>query len=198
LGSGDGRGPYHWASREPSRLFIASDANASALTGIAWKTGRKPARGGIENLICIAEPLDVLAAELACVADCITVILPWGSLLRAVAVPEIDALRQIAHLCLPHATVEIVFSYDEQRDARQGAPLGTTALEEKHVHATLPRLYEQAGLRMTSANRISQKELAQYQTTWAKRLAFGRPREVWRLLATRTAPRGSLPLLTSA
>ena len=52
--SGDGRGPYRWASREPSRLFVASDSNAAALTEIAWRAGRKPKLGGVPNLICIA------------------------------------------------------------------------------------------------------------------------------------------------
>jgi 16S rRNA (adenine(1408)-N(1))-methyltransferase len=117
------------------------------------------------------------------VADRITVILPWGSLLRAVAVPEINSLRDIARLCLPKATIEIVLSYDEQRDARQKAPLGTGGLDEEHMRTTLPRLYGQAGLLIVAAEQISQRELADYHTTWAKRLAFGRPRNVWRLRA---------------
>src|SRR5260370_14965427 len=98
LGSGDGRGPYRWASREPDRLFIASDANPSLLLETAWKAGRKPARGGISNLICIAEPLDVLAAELGAVADRVTRILPWAILLRAVAAPAGNSLRSIPGL----------------------------------------------------------------------------------------------------
>src|SRR5215475_12730032 len=120
LGSGDGSGPYRWASHEPSRLFIASDANPDALSEIAWRAGRKPARGGVPNLLCIAEPLDTLATELAAVADRVTIILPWGSLLRAVAAPELHSLRDIASLCRLDAGVEIVLSYDEQRDTRQG------------------------------------------------------------------------------
>jgi hypothetical protein len=35
-----------------------------------------------------------------------------------------------------------------------------------------------------TVERIAPKELAAYQTTWAKRLAFGRPRKVWRLRAS--------------
>ena len=118
LGSGDGRGPYRWASRGPKRLFIASDANPSLLLQTAWKAGCKPRRGGISNLICIAEPMDVLAPELGAVADRVTVILPWGSLLRSVAAPDIDSLRHIAGLSVPGAAIEIVFSYDKERDAR--------------------------------------------------------------------------------
>jgi 16S rRNA (adenine(1408)-N(1))-methyltransferase len=117
------------------------------------------------------------------VADRITVILPWGNLLRAVAVPEIDSLRHIARMCLPKASIEIVLSYDEQRDARQRAPLRAGGLDEEHMRKALPRLYAQAGLLMVAADQISQRELAACQTTWAKRLAFGRPRNVWRLRA---------------
>jgi 16S rRNA (adenine(1408)-N(1))-methyltransferase len=152
------------------------------LAEIAWRAGRKSARGGVSNLICIAEPLDSLAAELSAVADRITVILPWGSLFRAVAIPEMDSLCQIAHLALPGAEVEIVVSYDQQ-DADQGVLLPGGGFDEAHI-ATLPQLYQQAGLNVVTVERLAPNELAAYQTTWAKRLAFGRPRKVWRLRAT--------------
>src|SRR5260370_2924609 len=187
LGSGDGRGPYRWASREPDRLFVASDAIPARVRETGWKARRKHARGGISNLVCIAETLDVLAAELGAVADRVTVILPWGSLLRSVAAPDVNSLRSIAglrsiaDLCLPDATIEIVFSYDSERDARERAPLGVSVLDERHMLTTLPRLYEQACLPITLVERLSQKELATYETTWAKRLAFGRSLEVWRV-----------------
>jgi len=187
LGSGDGRGPYRWACREPSRLFIASDANAVSLAKVAWRAGRKAERGGIPNLICIAEPLDTLATELGGVADRISVILPWGSLLRAVAAPELVSLRHIANLCVPDASVEIVLSYDERRDAQQGIMPPTGGFDEEHI-PRLPGLYRQAGLQIVAVGRFSQKELADYQTTWAKRLAFGRARKVWRLRARYVGP----------
>ena len=139
-------------------------------------------RGEVRNLICIAEPLASLATELAGVADRVTVILPWGSLLRAVAAPELLSLRYIANLCLPDASVEIVFSYDEQRGARQAILLPAAAVDEVHI-ATLPSLYREAGFQIVATDRLSERELADYQTTWAKRLAFGRTRKVWRLRA---------------
>ena len=181
MGSGDGRGPYRWATHEPSRLFIASDTNPAALSEVAWRAGRKPARGGVRNLICIAEPLAALATELAAVADRLTVILPWGSLLRAVAAPELLSLRYIANLCLPNASVEIVFSYEEH-DARQEILLPAGAIDDEHI-ATLPSLYQEAGFQIVATDRLSERELADYQTTWAKRLAFGQTRRVWRLHA---------------
>jgi len=158
-------------------LFIATDANPDALLETAWKAARKPARGGISNLICIAEPLNVLASEFESVADRITVILPWGKLLRAVAIPEIDSLQHIARLTTCNASVEIVFSYD--------AP--------QVVRANAPHLYEQAGLQITSLEKIPQRELVAYETTWAKRLAFGKPREVWRIRANALVTSQSTP-----
>lgn len=133
--------------------------------------------------MCIGEPLNVLAGDLGAAADRVTVILPWANLLSAVAAPDMNSLREIAGLCVPDASVEIVFSYDTESDARDGARLGGTKLNERHVLTTLPPLYEQAGLRIVGAGKIPQKELLAYQTTWAKRLAFGRPREVWRIRA---------------
>ena len=192
MGSGDGRGPYRWASRDAGRLFIASDTNASALLDTAWRAARKPARGGIPNLLCIAEPLNVLAAELGQVADRVTVILPWGGLLTAVATPDINSLQDLAGLCLPDATIEIVFSYDSSRDARENGLFGVGGpdagtLDERHVTTTLPRIYQRAGLEIVIAEKIAQRELAAFETTWAKRLAFGRPREVWRVRARRSS-----------
>jgi 16S rRNA (adenine(1408)-N(1))-methyltransferase len=157
------------------------------LLEIAWRAGRKPARGGTPNLICIAEPLDVVAAELPSVADRVTVILPWGALFRAVAGAEKDSVRHIAALCLPQANIEIVFSYDEEQDARDRAPLGLGHLDEQYMLEKLPDIYEEAGLHVEGVQRIPLSELRAYETTWAKRLAYGRAREVWRIRARRGA-----------
>lgn len=108
-------------------------------------------------------------------------ILPWGTLLKAVAKPEIVSLDHVASLCLNDACIEIVLSYDRDRDVRQMAPVETGELDEKHMLTTLPRCYLDAGLKIVNSQRISGTDLMTYETTWAKRLAFGRPREVWRI-----------------
>jgi 16S rRNA (adenine(1408)-N(1))-methyltransferase len=160
-------------------LYLATDANVDGLLEIASRAARKPARGGRSNLLCIAEPMDVLANELPESAGKITVILPWGSLLRAVALPEFAALHQLRRLCAAGAELEIVFSYDG-RDAGDNGPLGRTHLDETHVSNLLP-VYEAAGFRRPGAELISPTNLGKYETTWSKRLAFGQPRQIWRL-----------------
>jgi len=113
----------------------------------------------------------------------LTVILPWGSLLRAVTAPEPTSLLQIASLCSDRAVVEIVFSFDPLRDAAEGTRLGINHLDEGHIMSRLPVIYQQAGLQVSCVDRVPQRELSQYETTWAKRLANRRAREVWRIRA---------------
>ncbi|HWC16462.1 MAG TPA: hypothetical protein VG498_05585, partial [Terriglobales bacterium] len=137
--------------RQRDRLFIASDANGAALLDIAWKAARKPARGGISNFLCIAEPLEALPAQLGRIADHVTVILPWGKLLRAIAAPDIASLQQIASLCLPGACVDVVFSFDCQRDAAEASRLGISDLNEAHITSILPETYRAAGLHLATA-----------------------------------------------
>lgn len=183
LGSGDARGPYRWALRERDRLFIASDANAAGLLETAWRAARKPSRCGIPNLICVAEPLERLAAELASLADRVSILLPWGSLLRAVAAPDLSSLEQIRRLCLPGAEVEIVFSCDPRYDRAESARLSLPDLNQAHIASHVRGIYREAGLEITAADCIASAELAGYGTTWAKRLSSGRAREIWRIAA---------------
>lgn len=161
-------------------MHVAVDANAEGLLSAASKAARKPARGGVHNLIFIAEPAETLAYELGAVASRMTVILPWSSLLRTVAMPDMDGLQKLSAVCLSGANIEIVFSYDRSRDARQNAPLALAAINESHV-STLSVLYQEAGLNVDGIQRISLDELKEYDTTWSHRLGFGRPREVWRI-----------------
>ena len=167
-------------------MFLATDANPDALLEIASRAARKPARGGVPNLICIAEPVEALSGELAGIADRITAILPWGSLLRALVQPETAFLHRLHRLCASEASLEIVFSYDQERDASEQGPLGAAGVQESYVRNVLPALYEAAGFRITGTDRISRSELSAYETSWAKRLAFGHPREVWRLRAAKS------------
>lgn len=181
LGSGDGKYPYRLARRCANRLFVAVDTNAEALNQIARQAGRKASRGGVSNLLCIAEAAEKLGVALPGVADQVSIILPWGRLLQSVAQPNPDDLRNIAALCRPGANVEVLFSYDAQVDGQD--PLGTGWLDEVHVRDKLPVAYGLAGLAVKEIKRVSMAELKQYSTTWAKRLAYGRTREIWRIRA---------------
>lgn len=148
----------------------------------AWRASRKPARGGVDNLVCVAASAE--AIELSRIAHRVTVLLPWGSLLRGVALPEPSMLRALHALCVERAELEVVFSY-QAGDALDPA---MSPITEAHV-AELPIAYAREGLSLARVTTLNREELRALGTTWAKRLGFGRPRTVWRLRISKDSDR---------
>jgi 16S rRNA (adenine(1408)-N(1))-methyltransferase len=110
--------------------------------------------------------LEAAPGELRGLAERLTVLLPWGSLLRAVAAGEPDGLSRLRALCAPAAAVEIVFGESD---------LDGTAPDE------LPARYAATGFEI-AARLAGAEEVAALGTTWAKRLARSDPaRRFWRL-----------------
>jgi 16S rRNA (adenine(1408)-N(1))-methyltransferase len=144
------------------------------------RAARKPSRGGAPNTLFTVASLESLPCELSGLAGHLTVHFPWGSLLRAVALPDPDGLAEIARLCRPGADLEVTLSYDP-RDTRIGE-LGLP-LTAEHVADVLPGVYREAGFRNVCIREMTAREAAALPTTWAKRLAYGRPRLFWRLTA---------------
>ena len=51
VGTGDGLFVYNSARRNPDRLFIGIDANSRPLQKISERIHRKPAKGGLPNVL---------------------------------------------------------------------------------------------------------------------------------------------------
>jgi len=118
--------------------------------------------------------------ELDGLAGHISVLFPWGSLLRAVALPDPCVLAGIRRLARPGATLEAVFSYDGDRESAEVARLGLPPVSTSRLAAA----YAESGFGLTALDTLSAADLKAIPSTWAHRLAHGRPRPVWRLSAT--------------
>lgn len=175
LGTGDGRLPYTLGRDAPHRLFIGIDANAAGLRALS----RRAARERLGNVIYVRASVEVLPLELAGVADRVTVVLPWGSLLAAVARPLVPALAGIRILCQPEASVSVVLSVAD-RDLREARRLGLPLLDGGHLQ-DLAIGYAAAGFTVTSVRQLDPDELAGWPSTWARRLAHGQPRPVFQI-----------------
>ena len=126
--------------------------------------------------------LEQAPGELHGLADVLTVLLPWGSLLRAVARPEPAALLPLRALCKPAAQVRIVFGYDPASDRAAIQALDLPALDDPTLPARLQAHYREVGLEM-SVRAFAAGELAALPTTWAQKLAQGsRPRSFFDLV----------------
>lgn len=184
LGTGDGRLPYVMARKAPQRLFIGVDANAAALR----ETSGRAFRAGARNLLYVRAAVEDLPAELAGAADRVTVVLPWGSLLAAVALPTASALAGIRGLCQPDARLCVVLGIDPERDRAECVRLGLPTLDAAYLKGPLAAAYATVGFRVTSVRSLAAERLAQWPSTWARRLAHGRARPVLQIEAVATPP----------
>jgi 16S rRNA (adenine(1408)-N(1))-methyltransferase len=161
----------HVASRNPDRLVIGADANVDALRDTSRRFAAKTARGGLSNALLGRLALADAPGELAGLADSLTVLLPWGSLLEAVAVPDAGALTALRGLCKTRAELRVLFGYGPRTD---GAAIRAHALPPLDDPATLGLLegaYRAGGFAVTTRF-VDRAEVRALPTTWAKRLAY--------------------------
>ncbi len=145
----------------------------------ARAAARKPKRGGVKNLLCVVASAETLPGPLRGRADRVSIILPWGSLLRGLIEPRDELVTRVRALCRSGASLEIVASYGprDQHDEED-----SLILDEAHARRLIAR-YQDLGFAGATVERVPLTELRGYPTTWAKRLGFGRPREVYRIRA---------------
>jgi 16S rRNA (adenine(1408)-N(1))-methyltransferase len=152
-------------------LVIGVDANADALRGASRRFAAKPARGGLPNALLGRLALADTPGELAGLADRLTVLLPWGSLLQAVARPEVAALVALRGLCKPRAEIRVLFGYGPVADGGAIRDLALPSLDDPATLGALERAYRDAGFTVR-ARRVDRDEVRELPTTWAKKLAY--------------------------
>jgi 16S rRNA (adenine(1408)-N(1))-methyltransferase len=183
IGTGDGRFVYQCARLDPTKFFIGVDANPKALEKISEKIYRKPAKGGLPNVLFLQAAVESLPEELDGVADEIHIHFPWGSLLRAVVAGDAEILSGLRRICAPHCLLEIIIGLDPQRDRAQIERLGLPALSEEYLKAVLVPRYEAEGFEVLERGELSHFEWSELQTSWARKLQGNTGREVFYLIA---------------
>ena len=178
IGTGDGRFVYRSAAGNPRKFYIGIDANAAPLAKISMKATRKPAKGGLANVMFVQAAIENLPEELNETADEIHVHFPWGSLLKVIALGDEDALAALRRICAPECLLEIVIGIDEERDKTEIERLGLPRLTGDYLQKTLIPKYEATGFRLLKSGALDSSEWAKLETSWARRLQSGASREV--------------------
>jgi 16S rRNA (adenine(1408)-N(1))-methyltransferase len=154
---------------------IGVDATADGLRDTSLRLAAKPSRGGLPNALLGRLALADAPGELLGLADVLTVLLPWGSLLAAVARPDAAALRSLRGICKAGAQVRMLFGYGAETERAAIRDLELPVLDAGTL-AALIRAYAGAGFAVT-ARFAALDEVRALPTTWAKRLTFsGRER----------------------
>jgi 16S rRNA (adenine(1408)-N(1))-methyltransferase len=183
IGTGDGLFVYQCAQKNPNKFYIGIDANPRPLEKISEKIHRKPAKGGLPNVLFLQAAVEDLPAELEGVADEVHVHFPWGSLLRAVATGERATLDNLRKICVPGALLEVVIGIDPERDHAEIKRLGLEPPSISLIDRVLAPKYREAGFQVMERGELSAAEWAKLRTSWAKRLRAGRSRTVLYFIA---------------
>lgn len=195
LGTGDGRFVYQWARKNPKKFYIGIDANPRPLEKISEKIHRKPAKGGMGNVLFLQASLDDLPSELDGLADEVHVHFPWGSLLRVVAAGDEAGLVSLRKICSTEALLEIIIGIDSERDRSEIERLGLEQITIDYIDRVLATRYRTAGFNILERGILDRSEWPKVETSWAKRLQTGLGREVVYLIAQASVsiPRQSVP-----
>lgn len=136
------------------------------------------ARGSLPNLILAVAAAEQPPAELLARADELTILFPWGSLLRGALALDERAAAGIAALLAPGGRATAFLSVTD----RDAAALGVrpSDLEED---VALARRWAAHGLALASLRPATPDEVIVSGSTWGRRLTAGSGsgRPVWRL-----------------
>ena len=179
FGTGDGAFARRLAAADATRLVFGLDASPDNLRELSRRAAGKPSRGGLPNLRFGRLALADAPGALAALADELTVMLPWGSLLQAVALGTAE-LGHLRGLCKPGARLDVVFGYGAASERATIGALGLPPPEALSAMA-LAGGYRQAGFAV-ELRPMALDDVAALPTTWARKLAFsGRERRFWRI-----------------
>jgi 16S rRNA (adenine(1408)-N(1))-methyltransferase len=173
VGAGDGRGAYALAKSDPAALVVAFDTAADNLRETAARAARKPARGGLANLVLLRASAEDPPAEIVGRADEVHVTLPWGVLLVGVVEATAPVLPGVASLLRPGGRWAFTLNCEIWS---ANTPADLTSLVEAtpgHLWGLADR-YEAAGLRIDEVRYLTDDELAAMPSTWARRLLRSR------------------------
>lgn len=170
LGTGDGKHVLAEARRRPDALVVGLDAGPDAMRPTAARAAAKPARGGVPNALFVWASVEQLPDELAAVTE-VHSLMPWGSLLRALATPDESLLRSVATRCVAGAPFLVTLNLHAWRPPVP--EVGATA-EPTPDDPRLASAYARAGWRLDAATYPSGEELAALGTSWTKRLGSSR------------------------
>ena len=187
VGTGDGSYPYRRARERPEILCIGVDPAADSLRKRAAHIGRKPSRGGVDNLVLIVADLEHLPAVLRGSASELSVFYPWGSLMRAVADPSPAGLAALRGLLRPGGRFTVLLNmqvFDDDAYRRRAA---LPTLSPDDVEARLRPAWGGAGLSIVALELLGPREVP-IRTTWGQRLTKGSGRRTLLLRAVATEP----------
>jgi hypothetical protein len=166
LGSGDGAGILASARRRPDTLCVGIDTDADAPREASARAARAARKGGLPNALFLAADARSLPAPFVGRIDELRIILPWGSLLRAVLRAEADLVGLVADGLRTGGRARVAVSLTTADEQAVGVPVAAGRL------LTLADALERAGLPVMPPRPFVAADAADLRSSWAKRLGI--------------------------
>lgn len=182
IGTGDGRFIYSNAKTNPENFYIGIDPALKQ----AEKYIRKANRERLNNLEFLPASIENLPAELSEHADEVYVNFPWGSLLAGIAKGEKGIAESLSRILKSGGTLFVTFGYSEDAEPGETERLEIPNLSESQLQQEVIPVFESAGLKLNKTQSLGKKEIFEMESSWAKKLTFGRERQIFRLEFTKT------------
>ncbi|HUG30737.1 MAG TPA: hypothetical protein VMQ65_09540 [Candidatus Limnocylindria bacterium] len=157
------------AAREPRTLAIGLDANAAAMAEASRRAAGPARKGGLANAAFILAAAEAPPSELCGAGARVTVLFPWGSLLRGCVGGDAPVAAGVAGLVAPGGALELLLA-PSVRDGLDGLPL-----EPNELAAAVQGAFEGFDLGMELARPALDAEVRASGSTWARRLGSQRP-----------------------
>jgi 16S rRNA (adenine(1408)-N(1))-methyltransferase len=149
------------------------DAAADNLREASDRAHRQPARGGVSNLAFVAAGANDLPGDLAGIADEVTVVLPWGSLLQVVLLADPPFVGKLLAVLKPVGRLEMLVSV-----AESDVGAGKIDFDEEKARA-LAGEYDKLGLKAEEIRMADERDVERLGSSWGRRLAIPRRRRAW-------------------
>jgi 16S rRNA (adenine(1408)-N(1))-methyltransferase len=172
IGTGDGRFIYKSALKNRNFLYIGIDP-ASNLKEYQREINRKR----LNNGLLINSSIENFNPVVSEYFDQISIILPWGNLLKYTATCDAEFFAKLNHWLKSSGTIEIIFGFNEELEEKETKRLNLKELDERELEY-LKGLYSNLkNYKLETFQTVPYKNLENFETTWAKKLSFGAKRK---------------------
>ena len=179
IGTGEGEFAYKNAKLNQDKMYIGIDTSADSMRQYSIKSAKKPEKGGLNNVLYVIGNACDLPDVLSCVADSIFINLPWGSLRDGVIKGEHNFLYNIRKISKANATIEICISYCDRYEKQEIECRQLPELTVSYLNNALNGIYKRYGIYISQVSVLSNEDLRRIETKWAKKLGFGKKRDVY-------------------
>ena len=181
IGTGDGEFVYKSARQNPDILYIGIDPVMDAMIPYSVKASKKASKGGLRNVLFVVARVEELPDELASTAARIVVSLPWGSLRDGIVKGDEAVLKNICRIARNSTTLDILVCYTDLYEEHEIERRNLPGLTYDYLNTIVRQRYETFGIDVVKIALWNNEMLKSLMTRWAKRLAYGKKREIFYL-----------------